>query len=57
MITLTVFLLLSIGLKGGEGLAKQALVPLLPQLGAVMVLGVLQTLIAFGLLRLWRRAM
>ncbi|WP_240538255.1 sodium-dependent bicarbonate transport family permease [Rhodoferax sp. PAMC 29310] len=49
---LTVFLLLSIGLKGGEGLAKQALVPLLPQLGAVMVLGVLQTLIAFGLLRL-----
>jgi len=49
--TLTVFLLLSIGLKGGEGLAKQALGPLLPQLGAVMLLGVVQTLIAFALLR------
>jgi len=49
--TLSVFLLLAIGLKGGEGLAKQALLPLLPQLGAVMLLGVAQTLIAFGLLR------
>ena len=49
--TLSVFLLLAIGLKGGEGLAKQELLPLLPQLGAVIVLGVAQTLIAFGLLR------
>ncbi|MCF8197795.1 MAG: sodium-dependent bicarbonate transport family permease [Sulfuritalea sp.] len=44
--TLTVFLLLAIGLKGGEGLATQELSPLLPQLGAVIVLGVVQTLIA-----------
>ncbi|MBK1679800.1 sodium-dependent bicarbonate transport family permease [Rhodocyclus tenuis] len=49
--TLSVFLLLAIGLKGGEGLAKQALLPLLPQLGAVIVLGIAQTLIAFALLR------
>jgi hypothetical protein len=49
--TLTVFLLLAIGLKGGEGLATQALAPLLPQLGAVILLGVAQTLIAYGLLR------
>ena len=49
--SLSVFLLLAIGLKGGEGLAKQALGPLLPQLGAVILLGVVQTLIAFGILR------
>lgn len=49
--TLTVFLLLVIGLKGGEGLAMQPLAPLLPQLGAVILLGVAQTLIAYGLLR------
>ncbi len=49
--TLTVLLLLAIGLKGGEGLAKQALGPLLPQLGAVILLGVAQTLIAYGVLR------
>lgn len=48
--SLSVFLLLAIGLKGGQGLAQQALAPLLPQLGAVIVLGILQTLIAFGLL-------
>ncbi len=48
---LSVFLLLAIGLKGGEGLAKQALGPLLPQLGAVILLGVAQTLIAFAILR------
>lgn len=50
--TLTVFLLLAIGLKGGEGLAKQALGPFLPQLGTVILLGVVQTLIAYALLRL-----
>lgn len=49
--SLSVFLLLAIGLKGGEGLAQQALGPLLPQLGAVIVLGVVQTLIAFAILR------
>ncbi len=49
--SLSVFLLLAIGLKGGEGLAKQALAPLLPQLAAVVALGVVQTLIAFAVLR------
>ena len=49
--SLSVFLLLTIGLKGGEGLAQQALGPLLPQLGAVVLLGVAQTLIAFAFLR------
>lgn len=49
--SLSVFLLLTIGLKGGEGLAQQAIGPLLPQLGAVVLLGVAQTLIAFGFLR------
>ena len=49
--SLSVFLLLTIGLKGGEGLASQPVLPLLPQLGAVILLGVLQTLIAFGALR------
>jgi len=49
--TLSLFLLLAIGLKGGEGLAKQALGPLLPQLAAVIALGLLQTLIAFAVLR------
>ena len=49
--SLSVFLLLAIGLKGGEGLAKQTLAPLAPQLGAVILLGVAQTLIAFAILR------
>jgi hypothetical protein len=49
--SLSVFLLLAIGLKGGQGLATQPLAPLIPQIGAVIVLGVLQTLIAFALLR------
>lgn len=49
--SLTLVLLLTIGLKGGEGLAKQALGPLLPQLGLVILLGVAQTLIAFAILR------
>lgn len=49
--SLSVLLLLAIGLKGGEGLAKQALTPLVPQLGAVILLGVAQTLIAFAILR------
>lgn len=49
--SLSVFLLLAIGLKGGEGLAKQALAALAPQLGTVILLGVGQTLIAFAILR------
>lgn len=49
--SLSVFLLLAIGLKGGEGLAQQALGPLLPQLLLVVLLGVVQTLIAFAILR------
>jgi hypothetical protein len=50
--SLSIFLLLAIGLKGGQGLATEPLGPLLPQLLAVIMLGVVQTLIAFGLLRL-----
>ena len=49
--SLSIFLLLAIGLKGGEGLATQALGPLLPQLFVVILLGVVQTLIAFAILR------
>ncbi|MHB8950540.1 MAG: sodium-dependent bicarbonate transport family permease [Rhodoferax sp.] len=49
--SLSLVLLLTIGLKGGEGLAKQALGPLLPQLGGVILLGVAQTFIAFAILR------
>jgi hypothetical protein len=49
--SLSVVLLLTIGLKGGEGLAKQALGPLAPQLGVVMLLGVVQALIAYAILR------
>ena len=48
--SLTIFLLLAIGLKGGQGLATQALLPLLPQIAAVIVLGCLQTLLAFAAL-------
>ncbi len=48
--TLALVLLLTIGIKGGEGLAKQALAQLLPQLGIVMLLGVAQTLIAYFVL-------
>lgn len=49
--SLSVFLLLAIGLKGGQGLATQPLAPLIPQIGAVILLGVAQTLIAFAFLR------
>lgn len=48
--SLSIFLLLAIGLKGGQGLATQPLAPLIPQIGAVIVLGVAQTLIAFAVL-------
>lgn len=49
--SLSVFLLLVIGLKGGQGLATQPLAPLIPQIGAVILLGAAQTLIAFAFLR------
>ncbi len=49
--SLSLVLLLAIGLKGGEGLARQALLPLLPQLASVIVLGVVLTIIAFVALR------
>lgn len=49
--SLSLVLLITIGLKGGEGLAQQPLGPLLPQLITVMVLGVALTLIAYAVLR------
>ncbi|MGN5138777.1 sodium-dependent bicarbonate transport family permease [Aeromonas sp. 164P] len=49
--TLSLFLLLAIGLKGGVGLSQHPLLPLLPQLGLVILLGIVQTLIGFALLR------
>ncbi len=49
--SLSLVLLLAIGLKGGEGLAKQSLLPLLPQLAAVIALGIALTVIAFFVLR------
>jgi len=48
--SLSLFLLLAIGLKGGQGLAQQSLGPLVPQLAAVIALGAIQTVIAFILL-------
>jgi uncharacterized protein len=47
---LSLVLLLTIGMKGGEGLAKQALAPLAPQLLLVAGLGIVQTLFAFAVL-------
>jgi hypothetical protein len=49
--SLSLVLLLAIGLKGGEGLARQSLLPLLPQLAAVIALGIALTVIAFFVLR------
>lgn len=49
--SLSLVLLLAIGLKGGEGLAKQALAPLVPQLLTVIALGVVQTLVAYAVLK------
>lgn len=48
--SLSVFLMIAIGLKGGEGLAKQSLAPLLPQLGLVILLGIVLTLLAYAIL-------
>lgn len=48
---LSVVLLLAIGLKGGAELAKQSLGALLPQMVAVILMGVLLPLVAYPLLR------
>lgn len=50
--SLSLVLLLAIGLKGGEGLSQQPLGPLAPQLALVIVLGVAQTLLGYAALRL-----
>ena len=49
--SLTIFLLIAIGIKGGEGLAQQDLLPIIPQIGAVIMLCVVQTLLAFVVLK------
>ena len=49
--SLSVFLLIAIGLKGGQGLAQQSVFSLAPQLLAVITLGIIQTLIAFSILK------
>lgn len=51
--TLSVFLLLAIGLKGGVALAKTGSPQVLLQVLLVILLGTLLTLLAFGILR-WR---
>lgn len=48
---LSIYLLLAIGLKGGVELSKHPIGPLLPQVGGVMLLGVLLPLIAYPVLR------
>lgn len=50
--TLSVFLLIAIGLKGGVALSKLAGAAVLGQVASVIVLGAVLTLLAFGLLRL-----
>ncbi|MBH9551449.1 sodium-dependent bicarbonate transport family permease [Inhella gelatinilytica] len=50
--TLTIYLLLAIGLKGGLELSRQPLMALAPQVGAVMLLGALIPLGVSPLLRL-----
>jgi hypothetical protein len=48
---LSIYLLLAIGLKGGVELARQPVLTLLPQAGAVIVLGLLLPLLAYPVLR------
>lgn len=50
--TLTLYLLLAIGLKGGLELSRQPLGALLPQVGAVVLLGAITPLLVAPLLRL-----
>lgn len=52
--TLSIYLLLAIGLKGGIELSKQPLLDLAPQVGAVMLLSFVTPLLVFPLLRLLR---
>ncbi|ALO46898.1 sodium-dependent bicarbonate transport family permease [Pseudohongiella spirulinae] len=52
--TLSILLLLAIGLHGGVELAEQASMALLWQMAAVLLMGVMLPLIAFPLLRLLR---
>jgi uncharacterized protein len=49
--TLTIYLLLAIGLKGGLELSRQPLADLMPQVGAVVLLGALIPLVVAPLLR------
>jgi hypothetical protein len=48
---LSIFLLITIGLKGGVELAKVPVGPLLPQMGGVLLLGLALPLMAFPVLR------
>ena len=48
---LTILLLLAIGLKGGVELANQSLAALLPQMMAVVLMGILLPLAAYPVLR------
>lgn len=48
---LSIYLLLAIGLKGGIELAEYPLIPLLPKMGAVVLLGVVLSLIAYPVVR------
>jgi uncharacterized protein len=49
--TLSIYLLLAIGLKGGIELSKQPLVALLPQIGATMTLGLVIPFVLYPVLR------
>ena len=49
--SLSLVLLLAIGLKGGEGLAKHPLLSLVPQLAVVIALGIVLTIVAHAVLR------
>ena len=49
--TLSIYLLLAIGLKGGIELSKQPLVALLPQIGATMALGLVIPFVLYPVLR------
>ncbi len=48
---LSIFLLVTIGLKGGVELAREPVLPLLPKMGGVLLLGLTLPLIAFPVLR------
>lgn len=48
---LSIYLLLAIGLKGGIELAEYPLLPLLPKMGAVILMGLVLPLIAYPIIR------